>query len=154
MKCNRFRGEQVPARSPPSFKVLRFLHTFFVLRLLRRRRCFYSSVLALRSCTFLPVQPHCWSLVSAPEVGIFAHKYPWTRSSKDGSFHSLKFSKSIPSTGRPYLSFHSAQLLCFLDRARWATQFAQTVPREASPGCPMTRIPPWPTQMMLPSTYR
>ena len=145
IQYNRFRGEQVPAGRS-------FFHTFLS-----------TSVPSLTFLSTLPPSAflhcgtaHCYlySLIVGPGGQEFCSQIPldtvferqfrsFTQSSIKRSFHNNALTSPLKR-----LSTFS-----LFDRARWVTQIAQIVPREASPGCQKTTISRWPTPMMLPSTY-
>ena len=99
--------------SGPSFTVIHsqsFFHTCCALRPLGRCCFLYPSMHALQGCTFFLVQPHCQFRVPAPEAGISAHKFHWTRSSKDSSLHSFTL-QHISLFKEKSLTFPSTQLI-------------------------------------------
>ena len=142
---------KVPARSPPSFTVLRFLHTFFILR------APFTALLLL----FFVILPflHCGATHFYPYSLIVGLYHQPRRlgflltNTLDMLFERLftPFTQFLQFLRQNCCTSPSTRLnYCSLsDKAQWVTQFAQIVPRGASPGCPMTKIQQWPIQVML-----
>lgn len=144
-----FQGAARTCRSVTSFFTRSFFHGPSLVPRPLRRRCFlFSSVHALESCTFLL---YLYSLIVGPGGWELCSQLP-LETVFERHFYSFTQDNLFKTTPLPFLR-NGSITFSLLHKARWVTQIALIVPREASLGCQKITIPRWPTQMMLPSTY-